>query len=307
MNISLRMNPGSPGVSWESFLRESPPYSIALDGYVAREPLFDPDGPRVNFNHHERVDRLATRSTCGQVLMAIRQGLFKRFRDAEGIRAEVWGNDCDEDFCTAWFLLKNPHLVEAAMNPALNRLVSMEDALDCTAGAYPFPPDLPALGELAWVFEPYRRFRLGGGLDRKRVEDFVGVVTDVEHRIMRHVTGHGQAISLDTRYERIGGGAGWVMVKELGAQARTGMFADGIQAFVSVRERPDGRWVYTIGRLSPFIPFDVLGLADFLNDVEGATTDAWGGATNIVGSPRAAGSGLSPEELTRVIESALHP
>lgn len=54
------------------------PFSIALDGYVNVGPRFDHEGPRVNFNHHEEVDRLATRATCGQVLMAIRQGLFTR-------------------------------------------------------------------------------------------------------------------------------------------------------------------------------------------------------------------------------------
>jgi hypothetical protein len=237
--------------------------------------------------------------------MAIRQGMFKCFRNEEGIRAEVYANDCDEDVCTSWFLLKNEHMVESAMNPSLNRLVALEDALDCTAGAYPLPKDLPALRELAWVFEPYRRMRLNGGLERRNKSEFEGVVTDVENRIMRHVTGHGQEVPLDTRYERIGGGSGWVIVKELGAQARTGMFADGIHAFVSVRERPDKRWTYTIGRLSPFIPFDTLMLADVLNGVEKTRADRWGGADNIIGSPRIAGSGLSPNELTKVIEEAL--
>ena len=44
--------------------------------------------------------------------MAIRQGLFRCFRDGSGPTARVYANDCDEDVCTAWFLLNNAHLAE---------------------------------------------------------------------------------------------------------------------------------------------------------------------------------------------------
>lgn len=82
--IDLIVVPGEPPWSWERFLAEAPGFSVALDGFVAASPRFDDRGPHVNFNHHEGVDRLATRSTCAQVLMAIRQGLFDVFRDNQG-------------------------------------------------------------------------------------------------------------------------------------------------------------------------------------------------------------------------------
>jgi hypothetical protein len=228
MRIELEMRPRDPPQGWEEFCRAAPPFAIALDGYVSDGPRFDPQGPRVNFNHHENVSRLETRATCGQVLMALRQGLYRCFRDPAGPRAHVFVNDCDEDVCTSWFLLRHPHLSEQTVNPLLNRLVAMEEVLDATAGAYPFPADLPSLAELAWVFEPYRRFRLSGELDRKEPAAYAAVVTDVELRIERHLTGRGQQLPLDPRYQRLGGGTEWALIREQGAQARTGVFADRI-------------------------------------------------------------------------------
>lgn len=303
MSIVLYMRPKDPPMSWRKFCRTTEPFSIALDGYVAEAPRFQPDGPRANFNHHEEVDRLSTRATCAQILIAIRQGLFTCFRDEMGNpKANIFVNDCDEDVCTSLFLLKYGWMAEHVSNPVINRLVYMEDLLDATAGAYPVPTDSPILQELAWIFEPYRRFRINGGLDIRDTNAFTNVVTDVEHRIMQYIVGRGEKIPLDLSYEKIGGGSNWIMVREIGAQARNGMFADGIRAFVSVRERPNGRWSYIIGRMSAFIPgFDIPLFKKELNKVEGVKKDKWGGADNIIGSSRINGSRLSPDEVANII------
>jgi hypothetical protein len=303
MPIILHVEPQVPPMSWDDFCKNTPTYSIALDGYVNVGPRFEPNGPRANFNHHEEVDRLCTRATCGQILMAIRQGFFTCFRDKTGPRVHVYVNDCDEDVCTSWFLLKNEHLAKNHSYPALNRLVYMEDALDCTAGAYPFPVDLPVLEQLAWVFQPYRQFRLLGGLDKKDPNAYHGVITDVENRIMRHITGSGESICLDTRYDKIGGGKSWTLIREIGAQAKTGLFDDGYTAFVSVRNRSDGRWTYSIGRMSPFVPFDVPKIIEALNCEEKCTIDCWGGGNTIGGSPRVSGSSLTPEKVVEIVNS----
>lgn len=332
MPITLEIHPEIPPLSWEAFCAETPPFSIALDGYVNTGPRFDPTGPRANFNHHEEVDRLATRATCAQVLMAIRQGLFERFHDEHGPHVHVFVNDCDEDVCTAWFLLEHPHLVRGTMNALVNRLVHMEEMLDATAGAYPFPADLPMLQELAWIFDPYRRFRLSGGVDQKNAADFKGVITDVTNRILKHLIGNGESIPLDTRYERVSGGPGWTMIREIGAQARTGMFSEGIHAYVAVRERTEGRYTYTVGRVSQFVPFDVsllllalhvaeniglerlrhelqtpatekglMAIFPYITGLGGSPCDVWGGGNTIGGSPRVGGSKLTPEEVTSVV------
>lgn len=307
MSVELNVIPLCGGISWQEFLSSHPSYSAALDGYVNVGPRFDNQKIMVNYNHHEEVDRLATRATCAQVLMAIRQGMFSRFRDHEGIKLNVYVNDCDEDVCTSWFLLNNSHMVASTMNPLINKLVSMEDALDATAGAYPYPADLPALQELAWVFEPYRRFRAAGQLEVRNAHNFHTIICDVEDRIRAYSVGRGKSIPLDTRYDIIGGGNGWVMVNETGSHARTGMFSDGVKAYVAVKPRKDGNWTYTIGKLSPFIPFDLLKLTKLLNEEDFAVSevDRWGGGNNIMGSPRVAGSKLDPDMVTKLIKEIL--
>jgi hypothetical protein len=179
--------------------------------------------------------------------------------------------------------------------------VSLVDVLDTTAGTYPLPADLSALKELAWVFAPYHCFRRGGELDRAQPEGHRGVVAEVSSRIERHLGGRGGSQPLDGRYERQGGGPGWSMIREDGAQARLAVAADGIRAYVCVRERSDGRWAYVVGRTSPFVPFDVPGILAVLNEAEGATKDRWGGSDLVGGSPRARGSRLPPSEVERVI------
>lgn len=303
MSVILRMKPKITPVKWSVFCVDYPPFSVALDGFVIGEPKFKSTiaGPYANFNHHEGVNRLATRSTCAQVLMAIRQGFLDSFSDERGPHIEAYANDCDEDICLAWFMLKHNHFATGSTNPLLNRLVSMEDALDSTAGAYPFSKNLPALRELAWVFEPYRNFRSRGELDRRNSTTYLEVVELVEHRIMQYLTGMGKSIDIDIRYKRIGGGKDWAMIKDIGAQARTGLFSDDIKAYVSARQRPDGNWIYTVGRMSPFIKFPLHKIYKTLNTVEQCTDDCWGGGDIVGGSPRTNGSKLSPQEVEKII------
>ena len=98
-------------------------------------------------------------------------------------------------------------------------------------------------------------------------------------------------------------GQGWRMLVEQGPHARTSLFASGVSAFVSVLERPDGGWTYTIGRMSPFVAFPMERAYAALNEAEGTKPgpQGWGGSNTIGGSPRGTGSRLSPADVERVI------
>jgi hypothetical protein len=292
--IKLYVESTVPPMNKAEFCQAKPAYSIALDGYVVGSPWYEEKGPWISFNHHEEVDRLATRATCAQVLMAIRQGLFSAFKkDGEAI-ANVYVNDCDEDVCTSWFLLKNHYLVSNTMNPSINKLVSMEDMLDSTAGNYPFPSDLPSFQKLAWVFYPYRSFRVNGGLGHKNNEEYEAIISDVEHRIMAFINGNAKEIHLDCRYETLGGGSNWKLVKETGLNAKNGIIQDNIQAYVTVRNRSNDTYTYTVGKISPFIDFDVIAILNELNNHEFSckdkTNDIWGGSNIIGGSGEGTGT-----------------
>lgn len=294
--------------TYERFRLENPAYSIALDGYVWGRPVFDRTGPHVNFNHHEDVDRLGTRSTCAQVFLAIKQGLFETFFKDGRPFANVFANDPDQDTSLAIWELQNHELLEAnPCSPYIRRLVAIEDILDCTAGAYPEIKDSFA-EELAWIFEPYRIARLLGQIPEMNGEKMYQIVAAVSERITAHVNGRGDRLELDTRYEIIGGGKGWKMIREIGSDARTALFADGVRAYVSVREGNNGAWVYSIGKMSPFIQLDLTKFSAYLNRLENLNPDSghsWGGGDTIIGSPRSPndyGTKIPPAELQKILD-----
>lgn len=305
MSIVMHIDPHKIPMDPDQFRRESPPYSIALDGYVKGPSWLDENGPRANFNHHEGVHRPATRATCAQVLMEARTGLFERFRADGEVHINGYMLDCDQDVCTSVVLLRHPELVENGYNQYLNTLVYMEDLFDTTSGAYPFPIDMPELRQLAWVFKPYTDFRLRGGVNRCVDEEYRDVILAVEERVLRFVAGLSDSIPLEIDYQVIGGGNGWKMVEEHGAQARSAMFSDGIRAYVSHRDLGNGRHAYTIGRMSPSIPFNVLGIFEMLNAAEGCMLHCWGGSNTVGGSPHVIGSGLDPLQIQALINQFL--
>lgn len=301
--ITLRVDPKVSGMNWNDF--KDIKNAIALDGYVFGKPWFNPAAPCANFNHHEEVDRLSTRATCSQVLIAVRQKLLDRFRKNGEIDLTVYVNDCDQDVCLSWFIIKNSWMCENTINPALNRLVHIEDMMDTCAGSYPFNKDLPILEKVGWIFDPYTKFRLNGGLDKKNADDYRSVIDDVENRIMQHITNGGGTTKLDSRYEVIQNNATWSLIKEHGKDARTVLAGDGIKAFVSARERPDKNWTYSVGKMSPFVDFDIQGILSALNNAERNEVDRWGGSDTIGGSPRYAGSKLDPKQVAEIINNYL--
>jgi len=315
MSISLIVEAQQVPLDWASFASSKPPFAIALDGYVHGGPKFleTSTGPYANFNHHEEVDRLATRATCAQVLLAIRQGLFSSFRKDGQPTAITYVNDCDEDVCLAWWLLNNHILVQNTINPLINKLVAMEDYLDTTGGSYPICFDLPFLAEMGWIFEPYRMFRTHGGLGRKSSYEYLQVIEAVGNRITAYVMGHGKSIPLDKSYTILEQGKGWSMVSETGQHARSALFSDGIRAFVAVSKRPDGAWTYTLVKMSQFISgFDILEILEALNFAErqkrgvaALNGDVWGGGNTIGGSPRVGGSVLTPSEVSAIIRETI--
>lgn len=133
----------------------------------------------------------------------------------------------------------------------------------------------------------------------------------VEHRIWDVLAGRGGTTTLDTSWETIKPGSGWLMVRETGSQARIGMYASGVRAFISCRARQGPRdptrHDYVVGRMSEFIPFPVGRVLMALSETEPEAV--WGGGssemTNIGGSHRVLGSSLPPEQVFEIVESLL--
>lgn len=306
-DIKLKMNPKIPPMGWKEFCDSSEPYSIALDGYVYRGPRFQKKGPRANFNHHEEVDRLATRATCSQVYIAIRQGLFKRF-NRNGIPTVISClRDCDQDVGLSYTLLKYGSNESFINNKMIYKLVYFEDIIDTTAGAYPFPKDLFRMQQIAWIFEPYTDFCTSGEHDKKDMQAFKQVIYRIEKRILLFAKERGSAIPLDPRYTPVAANHDWVVAHWTGAHPRTGIFADGYQVYAIFREMPNGRYKWSIGRMSIFIPFDTNLFMKRLNAIDDIIdpNDRWGGGNTVFGSPLVHGSAIGPDQMAKLMQGVL--
>jgi hypothetical protein len=288
-------------VSWNEFLertRTARGGIVALDGYVRGGPRFF-QNMAINFNHHEEVDRLATRSTAAQVFMAIKQGFFQFF----GKPIETHVNDCDQDVCLAIWLLRNHERIEGVRSePLISRLVFALDVLDATGGSYPFLPDSLLMRQLAWIFRPFTSKRGDvGNMDEAAMGN---VIDSVVGRISEYAVGEGDVAELDSRHEIVSRHGFWGVVKEIGADARGALFADGLRAFVSFAAvAPTDRFRYSIGKMSPFVPFPLSEIFDALNAAEPSLPEgeSWGGSDLIGGSPRKSGSMLPPMRVAEIV------
>lgn len=298
--------------TWEQFCDngENDAFSIALDGYVNDAPKYSEELKKANFNHHEGVDRLATRSTTGQVYVAIKQGLFHAFKNISGeATATLCVNDPDQDVATSvWLLQNHQRFMGNRSEPLITRLVSVVDLLDTTGGLYPLDPELDIRKQIAWIFEPYIEFRKSGTLQMLNAQEMAALVEVVGSRISEYTLGRGKKIPLDCRYEVLHRSQTyfpWVMIREIGTEARAKLVRDGIHMFVSVSERKDGRWQYTVAKTSQFIGFPIYAVMGILNEAEGiakGSTDKWGGAGTIGGSPRQNGSKFPPQKIAKIID-----
>lgn len=306
----LHADPGKV-LTWDEFQASKPPYSMALDGYVSGQTMYTANGPYANFNHHEAVNRMATRSTCMQIFFSMQLGLFEAFQRKGKPYAHVYVNDADQDVCLSYWLLKNQEkALSTTWNDPLARFLIYEDLIDASAGAYPFndasAPD-SLLKRQAWVFEPYTRARSECRLHTMDGDDIISLIEEICDRISLFGQSKGGTVDLDTIPEVIGGGNDWKLIVDSSIYARTSVYASGTKAFVAMRTRNDGNFTYVIGKMSPFVPFPLLEIYKALNSAEGiqSVDDAWGGSDIIGGSPRKSGSKLSPRELEAIINRIL--
>jgi hypothetical protein len=295
-------------IKWQDFINSKPRFSIALDGYVKGPPRFLIQGPYANFNHHEGVARIATRSTCAQVYYYIRLGLLDTFQKNGAPNVRVYINDVDQDVCLSCWLLKNSAKLEGLrFDNVLVQLILFEDILDASAGAYPINPTNPQIRRQAWIYEPYTRARTDGSIYSMSKKEMKDILRSVYTRIDAAIDGRSGGIELDTRFEKIGGGPGWQLIKEIGPYARTKLFSKKIKAYVALAENKEDTFTYTIGKMSPFVMFPLERIYGALNNAEGlfSQENCWGGSAIIGGSPRKTGSCLTPQKVQKVINACI--
>lgn len=296
-------------MTWEEFLKTTPPRSIALDGVVRGGPNYDPKTHHINFDHHDGVVREATMSTAMQVYFAIKGGLMEALIVGGNVDASIYINDTDQDTALAvWHLLHYKEFEGTKSIPAMSRLLALDDRWDITGGAFPMNLDDKLVREHTWVFQPYANLRRSGALAQATEDVLLDNLEAVLGRLNRFMMGQAEEVNLDTRHKLLYDGPLYKIVDEIGGnEARYYLFSKGMNAFVSlVARRTDGRFVYTVGRRSRYIRFPVEQLYDDFNAAEGLDrTNGWNGSDIVGGSSRANGSGLSWEQIRDIANRRL--
>lgn len=276
-----------------------PPFSIAIDGYVFGSPFFNRSGPHLNLNHHEEVERLPTRSTCAQMQIYIKQGLFRLFRQNGEPHATIYCNDCDQDVSlTNWLAINHGRIDGVRSEPLINKLLFAEDLLDATAGAYPFPLDSDLMRDIAWIFQPYTS--VVNKIQGMTEHEMRNVIESNCRRIDAYTLGKGDKLEPNAELEMLYQGEDWAMIKEKGFFARTKLFNSGTYAFISYRGESNGGHRFSLGKMSPLIDVPLEEMYSHYNELEGISpddTDRWGGGDTTGGSPRIKGSKMAPHQL----------
>lgn len=281
--VRLLAHPGET-VEWEGF-KQVPAPAVALDGYVAGVTRVR--ATHASFDHHAGVDRLVARSTCEQVALALRFGPPEVLRSPDRLNAHI--NHADEDVCLSVWLLRNQGRTE---EPAVRKLVEVEGILDTTGGCVAPTSSLEYLRELGWTFAPC-------ATRPRTVDEMLEVAAEVENRIDRLLDGTAGRVDLTAGYELIDRRGRVAAIAEHGVLSRIGLHDEDIDVFVSVRNG-DGRCEMSIGKTSPYAPYDLATAMRQLSELD--PNGEWGGGEMIGGSPRHRGTGLDVDTVLDIVE-----
>lgn len=287
----------------QCFLDDAPSHSIALDWYVFGAPKSDLWTKHFNFNHHEELYRLMTRSTASQVHMAVKMGLMDCLKLDNTPYVNMYVNDPDQDSCLAVRLLYNyERYRKNKSEPLINKMIDIQDKLDTTAWLYPFDGETRTIMKLNWVFEPYTNAKIAWLLSSMDAHTMKELIEMVCNRITEYTLGNAELLESKDDYQIIWWAKDWKMIIEHWIYARNKLSADNVTAFVSYFGERGGKYYYSIGKKSEFVDFPIEELYHCLNTIEWC--EAWGGSGTI-GGCRNLGSMLSPKELELCINAFL--
>lgn len=275
--------------TWEEFKRLPAP-AVALDGFVEGPTRQNPT--HASFDHHMGVDRMATRATCEQIALAIRFGPLEVVSDPDRLNVHV--NHADEDVCLSVWLLDHQEVID---EPRIRRLVDAEGLLDTTGGCCLPVKDSDFLAEIAWIFAPCKSRPRGA-------EEMEAVILAVGERVDRYAVGLAERTPTASEYSTIERRGRIAAIVEHGPLARAQLREAGIDVFLSLlRRRPSGRLEVSIGKTTPYVPFNLARAFVELNRLEECPqSDCWGGGETIGGSPRRAGTKLDIQTMLDVLE-----
>lgn len=312
-NISVRVEAGLTFSS--SAAHKSAPGTIFLDGVAQSAPFLDLEKQIYNFDHHEGCVRQFTLSTCEQVLVMILKGIDLRGRDWK-----IYANEPDLDTVLSIWLLLNHVRIQQRDSVGmrfLSALVRLEGIIDAHGLEMTDLSGFPAnLLDKAKKAIDYLRAE---EIDLKKhaiweESDYLEHTALILHKIDRLVYKSDDFADFKDLNElgrvRISNSRIAVAVEaELGIYELepylNRLYGENLGIAILKKEAN----TYTLRRMDPFMPGDLNEVYQRLNDIDPAVRcrtggNRWGGSNDIGGSPRGAGTRLTPEEIVQACRDA---
>jgi hypothetical protein len=287
-----------------------PNQSIFLDGYFSGPPFLDNERRQYSFDHHAGdCPRAFLLSACEQTVVMVLHGL--PLDDGEWL---VFINDPDLDAVLAAWVLLNHHPLRQNHAKVLfdvMPLIRVEGVIDAHG------TDMPALAGLSLrVWEHYEaeidalrttelELKKAGKWAETDFAEYVKSVFDkLDERLLP--ASHLQEITAVKELGRAILGQGKMAIL---CSSRQGIYAVeerlkerfGPRLAIIVLDPGDGRVV--LRQVDPFLPKNLTHIYELLNqkDQNAKEQDLWGGSSDIGGSPRKAGSGLTGKQVLAAV------
>ena len=276
-------------------LKDLPPYSIALDGFV-QGPEIDATNNRYSFDHHAGCLRYCTTSACMQAWTAVLLGL-------ETDKYTIYANDVDGDVCAAVWCLKNPDLCN---DSRATKLINAIGLGDMHGGAFPVNGMAKTI---EWICAPETDSRRDQDYWKLSDNGLKSLLEAVLHRIDQYVAGEAQVeVNKQPKhgeYKVLRKENGWALVESSDPHVFASVYQSEDRIVLS-RPQDDGSLSITIAKKSDFIDcFPLTKFYEKLNQLE----PGWGGGSTIGGAPRnsdGSRSRLTIEKITEVIDQVVN-
>lgn len=307
-NINVRIVRGL-SVS-EANVRRARAGTVYLDGAGRGAPFIDPESQIYNLDHHEGVVRAFTLSTCEQAMVMVLRGLKLKERSWR-----IIANEPDLDTVLAIWVLLNHLRITDENSDLANRimpLIRLEGVIDAHGFALEKLTGFTRtqLSETRQLLGFLREDELRIKRENRWNEvDFTRYTADLLEKIDRTLFTplefkEYRGVEELARVE-IGAGRDAIVVSsDMGIyEMEQHLFKlyDERPGIIALQKDPE---TYTLRQVDMFLPFDLSTVYDRLNFLDPWVTDsenAWGGSSEIGGSPRKTGTGLSVAEITQAL------
>jgi len=293
--------------------------AVFLDGVYTGAPFCDNEARQYSLDHHAGCVRTFTLATCEQAAVMLLQGL-----PLSTGRWTLWVNDPDLDsMLAAWVLMNHVELLrdDRALLRQAMPAIRLEGVIDGHGTDREILTALPedaleaARSQVDRLMAAEREVKTSGQWSRI---DFAEYASEHLERIDEELLPHGAVDEL-MELEELGRATLFNDRIAVLLESSLGIYAveerlkeryGGALGVIVLRIGPDR---YTLRLVDAFLPknleavFKALNRADPEARTRGKKPNQWGGSTDIGGSPRESGSGLSGQEILEVVAKVLGP